>query len=51
MSNTLFIMTCPECSKQHKVTESQGIVVCECGNTIVDEEYFKLNDNSELVAR
>ena len=51
MSDTLFIMTCPECGKQHKVTESQGIVICTCGNTIADEKYFKLNENNELVAR
>lgn len=51
MANTLFIMICPECFKKHKVTESQGIIICECGNTIADEKYFKLNDKGELVAR
>ena len=51
MSNTLFTMTCPECGKKHKVTESQGLVVCECGNTVADERYFKLTAEGELVAR
>ena len=51
MSDTLFIMTCPECKKEHKVTESQGIIICSYGNTIADEKYFKLTDKGELVAR
>ena len=51
MSDTLFTMTCPECGKKHKVTESQGLVICECGNTVADERYFKLTKEGELVAR
>lgn len=51
MNNTLFTMTCPDCKKEHKVTESQGIVICSCGNTIADEKYFKLTKEGELVAR
>jgi len=51
MSDTLFTITCPECGKKHKVTESQGLVICECGNTIADERYFKLTKEGELVAR
>lgn len=48
--NTIFIMTCPECGLKHKVSESQGIIICSCGNTLADEEYFKVI-NGELVAR
>jgi ribosomal protein L37AE/L43A len=51
MSNTLFIMACPLCGKQYKVTESQTLIVCECGNTLADERYFKLTKEGELVAR
>ena len=50
MSDTLFTMICPDCKKQHKVTESQSLVVCDCGNTLADEKYFKLIEG-ELVAR
>ena len=51
MSDTIFTMTCPECKKIHKVTESQELVICSCGNTIADERYFKLTAEGELVAR
>lgn len=51
MADTIFIMICPECNKQYKVTESQGLVICKCGNTIADERYFKLNKDGELVEK